>query len=95
MRTALFLLMVLMTMPAPARGEDDHERARAAVSRGEALPLATILQAIPLRQGERLLDVEFERDDGRWVYELELVDNRGRVRELEVDARSGRILEED
>jgi uncharacterized membrane protein YkoI len=90
-------LIALLVLPAPVLGDDDadHERARAAVLRGEALPLDELLARLPLREGERLIEVEFDREDGRWVYELEFIDTDGRVRELEVDALSAAILEDD
>lgn len=98
-RPALALLTLLALLPMPslvhADDEEDHERARAAVLRGEALPLDQILSRLPLREGERLIEVEFDREDGRWVYELEFIGADGRVRELEVDALSAAILEDD
>jgi uncharacterized membrane protein YkoI len=94
---SVLALFALLALPAPVRADDeeDHERARAAVLRGEALPLDVILARLPLREGERLIEVEFDREDGRWVYELEFIDTDGRVRELEVDALSAAILEDD
>lgn len=91
------LALALAVVAAPGRADDerDHELARAAVARGEILPLEEILRRLPKAAGERLLEVEVERDDGRWIYEIELVDPAGRVRELEVDARDGRVLDED
>lgn len=89
------LALALLATPSAGARQDDHERARAAVARGEALPLEQILRGLPLRPGERLLEVEFEREDGRWVYEIELIGPDGRVRELEVDALTGEVLEED
>jgi len=96
-RPALALLTLLALLPSlvHADDEEDHERARAAVLRGEALPLDQILSRLPLREGERLIEVEFDREDGRWVYELEFIGADGRVRELEVDALSAAILEDD
>ena len=38
------------------------------------------------------LDIELEREDGRWVYELELLDDAGVVREYLFDARTGLSL---
>ena len=48
-----------------------------------------------MRPGERLIEVEIERDQGRWEYELELLGEDGRVRELEIDGASGALLDED
>jgi uncharacterized membrane protein YkoI len=38
-----------------------------------------------------LLEVELEFEDGRYVYELVILQEDGTVRELEYDARSGRF----
>lgn len=91
----LALLIGLAFASGPTRADDDHERAREAVVRGEVLPLDAVLALVPLRTGERLLDAELEREGGRWVYELELISADGRVREVELDARDGRWIEED
>lgn len=89
------LLMLALGLMSPAQADDDHERAREAVRRGELLPLERILALHPLRPGERLLEVEVERDNGRWEYELELLGADGRVREIEVDGASGALLDAD
>jgi uncharacterized membrane protein YkoI len=39
------------------------------------------------------IEVELERDDGAWVYYLEIRGQRGRILELEVEAATGRVLE--
>lgn len=80
---------------ATVRADDDHERARAAVQRGDILPLDEIMRRIPLAPDERLLEVEIEREDGAWIYEIELLSASGRVREIEVDAADGRLIEDD
>lgn len=91
----LLSLLAALTAAAPLRADDDHDRARAAVERGDVLSLDALLDRVPLREGERLLDAELERDDGHWVYEIELIGADGRVREIELDARDGRRIEDD
>jgi uncharacterized membrane protein YkoI len=76
----------------PAVADRDHERARRALERGEVLPLDVILARIAGHVDGAVLEVELERDDGRFVYELEVMDRRGRLREIEVDAATGTIL---
>ena len=41
----------------------------------------------------RFLEAELELDDGRYIYELELVTRDRRVMELEYDAVSGELLD--
>jgi uncharacterized membrane protein YkoI len=87
--TALLLALALAATPAWTA---DQERARNARERGAALPLATLLPAIERELGGRMIEVELDDDDGRLVYEIDLLLADGRVIELEVDARSGNWL---
>jgi uncharacterized membrane protein YkoI len=41
-----------------------------------------------------VLEVELEEEQGHYIYEIELLDARGRVWNLEFDARTGRLVED-
>src|SRR3546814_17339068 len=88
-RLALALAcLTVLTGPAAA-GQDD---ARRAVRSGEARPLAEILSGLRERYPGRVLDADIvERGGGDWTYGIRLLDTSGRVVELDVDARSGRV----
>ncbi len=89
-------LALLTTAPAAlAGGERDHDRARAALRAGEVLPLTTILERVAKEQPGLLLEVELEREHGRWIYELKLLQSSGALVKLKVDARDGRLLRPD
>jgi len=75
--------------------DHDHDRARQAVVRGEIKPLAEILTRLAKDLPGRVIGVDLEREGGRYVYELTVVSADGRVREVNVDARSAVILGED
>ncbi len=99
MRTPMTILLLCALAASAAadggrRGDDrDHDRAREALRRGEAAPLAEILPAVEARLGARVIEVELERDKGRLIYEFELIAPDGRILEAEVDARTGAIIE--
>ncbi|WP_101050257.1 PepSY domain-containing protein [Macromonas nakdongensis] len=80
-----------LLVPA-ARADSDHDRARAALVAGEVLPLAEVLQRVARQHPGHVLEVELEREDGRWVYELKLLQGDGGVLKLEADARDGTVL---
>lgn len=88
----LAVLLSLIAGPALA-DRDDHDRARRALEAGEVLPLSEILAAVEAAQPGRVIEVELERDDGRWIYELELVAPDGRLVEIEIDAATADILD--
>jgi uncharacterized membrane protein YkoI len=95
-RTCALALLVAVTGAAADRPHNDHDhdhdRARAALERGEVLPLAEILHAVSAQVSGDVVEVELEREEGAWIYELKIIDALGRVREVYVDAASGTPL---
>lgn len=71
----------------------DQEIVWDARKRGEILPLEVILGAVMQRYPGELLKLELDDDDGYLIYELEILTRRGIVLEMDVDARTGRILD--
>lgn len=77
---------------AQADDRRDHDRARAALKAGEVLPLQEVLEKVQRSHPGELLEVELEREDGRWVYELKLLQSGGRLLRLDVDAKTAAVL---
>lgn len=94
----LVLLAIACVLATPSGGsadadrDGDHERARRALSQGHARPLAEILSIVRDRLGGEVVGMEFEREDGRYVYEFKIVTPAGRLREVHVDAATAEIL---
>jgi uncharacterized membrane protein YkoI len=72
----------------------EHDAVRAITQRGDILSLERILQEARVQHAGRVLESELEQQDGRYVYEVELVDDEGRVWEMKFDARTGEVLRE-
>lgn len=89
----LFLALALVR-PLSAHADDprDHDRARQALVAGEILPLNTVLGLVARDTPGRVMDVELERERGRWVYEIKLLRAGGSLVKLKVDARDGTII---
>ncbi|MDA9466290.1 peptidase [Bradyrhizobium sp. CCBAU 53415] len=84
-----------MLAPVPAAA-GDHDRGapeavRRAVEAGEIKSLADILASLRGKLPGQIAGVEIERERGRWIYEFRVVDDKGRLYEAYVDARSGEI----
>lgn len=85
----------LLAVPfARAGSHHDHDRAREALERGEALPLTEILARVRPELGGDIVGVSFEREDGRWIYEFKVIAPAGRLTEVYVDAATGRVLKQ-
>lgn len=96
-----FVLMALAVAAATAgtaaqaaeRGHGDHDLARQALERGQVLPLRTVLEKVEREYQGQVLKVEFEHDDGRFIYEIRLLQQDGRRAKLKIDAVDGRVLQ--
>ena len=88
------LLVCALAAPAVA-DDDDHEEAWRLREAGTIMPLEQLLERVREEHPGRVIGVELEYEDGRRVYEIELLDERGRVRELLFDAADGAYLGED
>jgi len=77
---------------ALAWADSDHDRARAALVAGEVLPLPAVLERVGREHPGQVLAVELEREHGRWIYELKLLQPDGGLLKLDVDARDGTVL---
>jgi uncharacterized membrane protein YkoI len=72
--------------------DDDHELARRALQEGRALPLAEILAKMKPDLPGKVIEVVLEVDDGTLIYDLKVLSPKGRLREIEIDAATGKIL---
>lgn len=88
----LLIPILLMTISGFVLSDDDHEISLSLVNEGEILPLQQILAQINSKQSGRVLEVDLERVNERYVYEIELLAEDGKVWEYEVDATSGEII---
>jgi len=87
------LLISFCAVPVGAATFEDAESAREALGRGDILPLAQILAAVEAQFDSRMIELEFEREDGRYYYEFELIGRDGAIREVTVDAATGQVVE--
>ena len=70
----------------------DHERARRALEAGEVMPLRKVLEQVERDYPGEIIEVELERENGRYVYEVKLIDTGNKVHKLELDAGTGEVL---
>lgn len=94
-RTALFGLALAVLAGVTQAHDLSQDQALRLSKEGVIRPFEEILPAALSRYpGSRLLEAELEKEHGNYVYEVELLTADGVVRELELDARDGRILKD-
>jgi len=88
---ALASAVLLFQGGGPAAAPADHDEAHELRHAGNIIPLSELMGR-PELLGHRVLEAELEREDGRVIYELELLDDAGRVHERYYDAVTGQPL---
>jgi uncharacterized membrane protein YkoI len=101
-RILLAVLMVSLAAATPSIGDDrehesetergERESVRAAVERGELKSLSNVLQAVRPKLPGEVVGIEIEREHGLWIYEFRVVDDKGRLFDVYVDAATAQIL---
>ncbi|MFT0533059.1 PepSY domain-containing protein [Castellaniella hirudinis] len=90
------LLAASLALGVFAAGAQAHSHDRETAERlqalGEVMPLQDVLALVAKDYPGQVLKVEFEEEKGQWIYEFKLLQGRGRLVKLEVDARNGKIL---
>ncbi len=94
-RWSIPALISAIVFSAALWADDSHLEARELAREGRILPLEEILTRIERDYPGDILEVEFERKKHRLIYEIELLDTRGTVWELKVDAVNGDILKQE
>lgn len=87
------VVLMLSAMPYSALASE-QDRARDLSNAGTIVPLERITAQVRKRHIEHILEVELESKDGEHYYEVEVLDDRGKVRKLRYDAATGEPLGE-
>jgi uncharacterized membrane protein YkoI len=72
--------------------KNEHNVVREALQRGEVLPLIKILAIAVQHVPGDIIEVELEDEKNALIYEIKVLTETGRVREIEIDARTGAVL---
>lgn len=73
-------------------GQETHQKT---ASLSPAVTMEDAIKAATAAYPGRVVEAELEEEDGKTVYEVEIVTDGGTSREIEVDAATGKITEEE
>jgi uncharacterized membrane protein YkoI len=95
----LLVALGLVSLPALSLADDDKmDRLSAAVARGEVRPLSDLLEALKGPFPGKVVEVEIDEEDdvpGGFVYEFKILQENGRLLEIELEAATGAVIEVD
>jgi uncharacterized membrane protein YkoI len=93
---AILAAHLILPFSAPALADDDardQALARQALEEGRIRSLSEITEIVKPTLPGTILAVELEiEDDGSMVYEFDVLDPDGKLKEVDVDAATGEIL---
>ncbi|MBU0499456.1 MAG: PepSY domain-containing protein [Gammaproteobacteria bacterium] len=69
-----------------------YGQARQAVERGEAMPLLKLKECLQRVAPGQVVAVHYEFEFGRWVYEFKVIDPKGQLRKVHIDANNGELV---
>jgi uncharacterized membrane protein YkoI len=91
-KTLIFLALATTS----SAGDISSREALHLREQGLILSLENLLDLIQKRHPQSsLLEVDLEKDDGIYIYEVEILTTKGVVRELEINAATGIILQDE
>lgn len=95
------LATIATTGMADSKGEREHQRdkrdyetARELMLSADILPLEEIISRARAVHPGRVLETELERKGDTYIYELEILDQGGRVWEMKYDASTGTLIKD-
>jgi len=88
----LLLFMVLLVF-ANAQADVKQDKVIELNQQGVIMSLQQIIDKATAIQPGNILETELDEEDGLYIYELEILDDKGQVWELELNAQSGELLE--
>ena len=92
MSSVLLIAFMLLGPLHAAFADDDYMEAKRLLETGEILPLEDLLKNLRQIFPGKILEIELEREDHQIVYEVELLGKDGIVREIYINARTGKVL---
>lgn len=84
--------MIATLLTGTGFSEETHQRAKRLKEAGDILPLEKIIERAREKYTGTVLETELEEKKGRMIYEIELLERNGVVREMKFDARTGELL---
>lgn len=96
MKTVLLFLVMLASAFDVARADSDYdaEQLRSWVEQGRILPLEDIIQRNQILLTGKIVDVELEHKQNRFMYEIKVLSPQGQRKEMYFDGATGKHMKD-
>ncbi|MCP5018825.1 MAG: peptidase M4 [Ketobacter sp.] len=96
MKTVLLFLVMLASTFEVARADSDYDadQLRSWVEQGRILPLEDIIQRNQTLLTDKIVDVELEHKQNRFMYEIKVLSRQGQRKEMYFDGATGEHLKD-
>lgn len=91
-KRALLIAFFIAFSHSVTYAKDDLALAKKLSAQGKILPLTDILARAKRYKAGEVIEVEFEQKSRRYVYEIEVLDAKGMVWEIKLDAKTGELI---
>lgn len=102
LRQLLAAILLGLALPSMAAGDEPlllaemkADQVHRLKETGDIMSLEALLRQVRQEYPGRVIEIEFDEENGRYVYELEIVDDEGIVWDIELDARSGELIKRE
>ena len=95
--TVALTVMLLALLPVATMADDDIDQddAMRLKQAGEILPLESILATARQHHNGKVIGVELEREHHTLIYEIKVLDNSGELWEMKINAKDGKLLQDE
>lgn len=84
--------LILMLGLTRVVADEDYTLAKKLRDSGQILSLEKIVERARAEKPGEVLETELETKHGRYIYEIEILDAKGQVWELKLDAKTGTLV---
>lgn len=78
--------------PSAYADRNDHEQARQALQAGKVLPLRAVLDKVEQQYPGQVVEVEFESEHDRFIYDVRLLQADGVMLKIKMNAVDGKVI---
>jgi len=93
--THIIGLLCVALISTSLLADNDNDRAKILLEHGKIVSLESLLNTIRQNGDWQILELELDEHHDRLIYEVELLDQQGKVHKLYYDAQTGKELKHD